>query len=303
MSTGRAATLADRWHRYWFREIPPHIYAVLRIAFGILCLLDLLGATPISMFWDLDGITPLPGGGSFGVRSWVAESGFGPVAARVVFTGTLLAYLCMTVGIGGHAAVIASLLASVWQTAWNVLPLSGAHQVLIVVLFSLVWVDCAQVLTLSRARPTGGEARPQAIVALRLLQYQVCLIYFSSGVSKFSGQLWRDGSALYYALSHNIVQRFPLDVVPPSLQGLATLATYGTLAFELAFPFLVAWRRTRMVTLLAGVALHLGAWITLEVGPFSWMMIATYIAFISPERVAALVTGGYSRASERAISG
>ena len=156
-------------------------------------------------------------------------------------------------------------------------------------------------LTLSRARRTGNEAHPQPIGPLRLLQYQVCLIYFSSGVSKFSSQLWRDGSAIYYALSHNVVQRFPLDVVPPSLQGVATLATYGTLIFELAFPFLVAWRRTRVVTLLAGVVLHLGVWVVLEIGPFSWVMIATYIAFTSPERVAALVTGGYFRASERAI--
>src|SRR6185295_11663260 len=105
-------------------------YAVLRIAFGVLCLLDLLGATPISMFWDLNGIAPLPGGGTWGFRSWVVASGFAPVAAWVVFTGTLLAYLCMTLGIGGQAAVFASLLANVWQTAWNVLPLSASHQAL-----------------------------------------------------------------------------------------------------------------------------------------------------------------------------
>jgi len=299
MSTGAATTPLEGWNRFWFRQIPPHVYAVLRIAFGVLCLLDLLGATPISMFWDLNGIAPLPGGGPLGFRSWVVASGFAPAAAWMVFTGTLLAYLCMTLGIGGNAAVIASLVAHVWQTAWNVLPLSAAHQVLTAVLFSLVWADCGQVLTVSPLQNAVTPALRQSIAPLRVLQYQVCLIYFSSGVSKFSSELWRDGSAIYYAMSHNIVQRFPLDVVPLSFQGVATLTTYGTLVFELAFPFLVAWRRTRVLTLLAGVGLHLGAWVTLEVGPFSWVMIATYIAFLPPERVATLVDEGWPRKAAR----
>jgi len=132
-----------------------------------------------------------------------------------------------------------------------------------------------------------------------VLQYQVCLIYFSSGVSKFSSELWRDGSAIYYAMSHNVVQRFPVDVLPLPLQGVATLTTYGTLAFELAFPLLVAWRRTRILTLIAGVGLHLGAWVTLEVGPFSWVMIATYIAFLPPERLATLVDEVWQRKAAR----
>jgi len=90
-----------------------------------------------------------------------------------------------------------------------------------------------------------------------------------------------------------------VDVLPLPLQGVATLTTYGTLAFELAFPLLVAWRRTRILTLIAGVGLHLGAWVTLEVGPFSWVMIATYIAFLPPERLATLVDEVWQRKAAR----
>ena len=283
-----AVPLAERWERYWFHPISPHIYAVLRLVFGVLCLLDLLGTTPISRFWDLDGITPVPGGGNWGFRAWVAQSGYAPLAARAFFFGTFLAYSCMAAGIGGNAAVVASFLASIWQGAWNVLPLSAAHQVLTAVLFSLLWADCTQLFALGRARAPGEVPRAEPVGPLRLLQYQVSLIYFSSGVAKFTSELWRDGTALYYVLSNNVLPRFPIDVVPPALYGVATLATYGTLVFELGFPFLVAWRRTRPFTLLAGVALHLGAWVMLEVGPFSWVMIATYVAFIPPDRVAAL---------------
>ena len=296
-----AMPLAERWERYWFRPIPSHSYALLRLVFGVLCLLNLLGTTPISMFWDLDGITPLPGGGNWGFRAWVAQSGYAPLASRAFFAGTFLAYACMAAGIGGTAAVVASFLASIWQTAWNVLPLSAAHQVLIAVLFSLLWADCNQMFALGGTRTRGELPRAQPVGPLRLLQYQVCLIYFSSGVAKFMNELWRDGTALYYVLSNNVLPRFPIDVIPPALQGVATLATYGTLVFELGFPFMVAWRRTRPFTLLAGVALHLGVWVMLEVGPFSWVMLATYVAFISPERVAEIAEAP-RLAIQRAIS-
>jgi hypothetical protein len=124
-----------------------------------------------------------------------------------------------------------------------------------------------------------------------MLQYQVAVIYLSSGLSKFAGPLWRDGSAVYYSLSNNVVQRVPVEVMPPALLDLTVLATYGTLAFELGFPLLVWGRRTRPWVLWSGVMLHLGVWLTLEVGPFSWVMMATYVAFLDPEDVARLVQG------------
>lgn len=279
-----------RWNDLWFRPIPPHIYAVLRALFGVLCILDLLGATPVSMFWDPNGIVPLPGGG-LGLRAWVVESGFGGTLGQLFFWGTLLVYAAMTVGLAPQLTVVAGFAATIFQSAWNLLPLSSAHQVLTVVLFALVWADCGSALTITR-RPVPPPPRP--IAPLRLIQYQVALIYFSSGVSKFAGGVWRDGSAVYYALTSNVVQRWPLDAMPPVLQDLSILATYGTLVFELGFPLLVWGRRTRALVLWAGVMLHLGVWLTLEVGPFSWVMTATYVAFLDPEYVARLVQGSVS---------
>jgi hypothetical protein len=52
------------------------------------------------------------------------------------------------------------------------------------VLFALVWADCGGALTITRR---AAPLRPQPIAPLRLIQYQVALIYFSSGVSKFAG--------------------------------------------------------------------------------------------------------------------
>ena len=62
-----------------------------------------------------------------------------------------------------------------------------------------------------------------------------------------------------------------------------TFATYATMFWEVTFGLLMLNRWTRRVTLTTGVLLHLSLWITLELGVFSWVMLASYIAFVEPE--------------------
>ena len=292
--------LAEAWNRLWFADIPPHTYAVLRVSFGALGILEVLGATPVSMFWDPSGIIPLPGGGS-GLRAWIIGAGLGSIVGWGLFSVSLAAFTCVLVGLGSQVAVIAAFLCTLLQLHWNPLPLSSAHQVLTVVLFALIWADCGQVLTIARGQPRLGAPQNQPVWPLRLLQFQVCVIYLNSGLWKLYGPTWRDGSALHYSLSLNLFHRFPIEL-PTGLGILLVIGTYVTLLWEIAFTPLVLWRRTRAFALLVGVALHLGVWATLEVGPFSWMMIATYVAFLDPERVARMVDG-WRTSSLRATPG
>ena len=64
--------------------------------------------------------------------------------------------------------------------------------------------------------------------------------------------------------------------------------TWGVLGVELAIGLLVWNRRARPWVLGAGVALHLGIELTLRVGFFSWVVLASYVAFVPPERAARL---------------
>src|SRR6185369_15369507 len=96
------------------------------------------------------------------------------------------------------------------------------------------------------------------------------------------------GSAVYYVLNLNTFHRFPYDI-PPQLIWMTTLATYSTLLWELSFPFMVLRSRSRQIVLVLGVAIHLGMWATLELGPFSWVMIASYSAFLNPATVKKLI--------------
>ena len=141
------------------------------------------------------------------------------------------------------------------------------------------------------ASPPGGQGcvqiAPQSITPVRLMQMQVVLIYMNSGLWKLGGPTWRDGSTIHYVLNLNTYQRFP-GTLPVALDPLLTLGTYLTLFWELTFGFMLLNRWTRRVALLFGVALHVGLWVSMELGTFSWVILASYIAFVDPQTVSNL---------------
>jgi hypothetical protein len=268
------------WRAQWNVDVPPHSFALLRIALGLMGLASLLGLTPVEMFWPLDGLTPLP---ATGLRAWLAQHGYGTIAGWAMFAALATVFAAMTVGFWSDLAVLAAFIGLIVQDRWNHIPLSSAHQVMIVTVFCLVWTETGRVWSVDayrRGRPDDPTAQVPAW-PLWLLRCQVALIYLSSALYKLAYPVWRDGSGVHWAINLNGFHRLPWTV-PPEAATLIALATWSTLAFELFFPFLVLFRKLRPWTLWAGVGLHLGLWATLELGPFSWIMLATYIAFLDP---------------------
>lgn len=250
-----------------------------------MALLGLAGLTPVDTYWALDGLSPLPSPG--GRRAWLIDHGLAVWAGRAFFVCSAMAAISMTVGFKSELSVLATFLALWVQLRWNRLPLSSAHQVVLVVLFCLAWTESGRVWSLDARRRGRSDAAAGTVPIwpLRLIRCQVSLVYLSSALWKLLYPTWRDGSAVYWALNLNAFHRFPWQL-PVTAEPMVALMTWGTLLFELCFPVLVWFRATRVPTLLIGVGLHLGLWLTLELGPFSFVMIASYIAFLDPARVA-----------------
>jgi uncharacterized membrane protein YphA (DoxX/SURF4 family) len=190
--------------------------------------------------------------------------------------------------------VVAAFVAAVGMTYWNRLPLNGGHYVSAGLLFCLMWAGSGEVLSVDawlRRRSGDGSAAPRAqpIWPLRLMRFQIAVIYLNSGLGKMYSPAWRDGSALHYVLQLNTFARFPQGL-PPEWDWVATAGTYVTLIWEIAFPFLILHRLSRRLALLLGVLLHLGMALTMEVGLFSWVMLAGYIAFLDPRLLARFFT-------------
>src|SRR5205823_680194 len=182
VSTSQNAVNA--WQRFWFREIPPHIYALLRILFGLLGLVGLLEFRDLSTYWMLDGLAPSP---DTGFKAWLAAHALGAVVGRALFFGAIASFVSMSIGFRTDAAVVLSLASSLAQVLWNPFPLSAAHAVVQVILFLLVWSDSGAVWSVDawldrRRRPRNAEldsAWP-VIAPLRLIRFQVALICLTS---------------------------------------------------------------------------------------------------------------------------
>jgi hypothetical protein len=275
----------DGWNRFWFRPVPPHQYALLRIVWGLLGLLGLLGVSDIDAFWRLDGLVSPTSSRLQAVGVQLA----GPSLAPVVAFGSAIAiYVFMIAGVASPLTVLLAFVAAFAEISWNRLPLSAAYQTHLNLLFCLVLADCGRIWSVDawwRRRRRGiVDVLPVPIWPLRLFRFQVCVIYFMSGWWKFQDVHWRDGSALHYVLNNVQFRRFPIDPPTWSAEPL-TIATYVTLFWELLFPLLILSRWTRWATLGLGLMLHLGMWMTIELGPFSFVMIASYLAFIEPDDV------------------
>ncbi len=115
-------------------------------------------------------------------------------------------------------------------------------------------------------------------VAFLLARIQIAVVYAASGLYKTQGDLWQSGMAIYYILqgdySHPLLRE--LVVAYPMIP---MLATYATLLFQLAFPFCVWLRSTRLWILIIGVFFHIGIAFGMGLVEFGIAMCCTYTAF------------------------
>ncbi len=193
----------------------------------------------------------------------------------------------------GFQARLANLLVLVMLVSfWHRLPWSqnGGDRVLRLWTLYLLTVPSGAAVSVDawirqrRGKPAVTEVSG---VAHRLVQLQLCWMYFLTGYDKLlQSDQWRVGDAIYYSMNEGTFSRAPwlYDPIVQSDVGVAVLMglTWLTLGWELAFPVLVAFRRTRLpLGLLPGVALHLGIFATMSVGMFGPASIWGYQAFLS----------------------
>ena len=284
---GPAVSLVGaNWEQYWFTRVPPHVYAALRILFGLLAIVSLAGVSDVATFWNPDGLVPRREGGIAARLPGLLPDGVGGEVAVLLCAA---AHLAMAIGYRTRVTTPLSLAALVLQARWNPLPLSAAHMLLESVVLMLLWVDCGAVWSLDAALAdrAAGPARVDhcPIGPLRLIRFQLGLVYLNSGIWKLFNEQWRDGSAIHYVMNSNVYRRFPVDV-PAGLDWVTSLLTYSVLAWELAFVPLLLVRPLRRYALIGGIVMHLGMAATIEVGPFPWVMLASYVSFLDPNRFA-----------------
>jgi hypothetical protein len=144
-----------------------------------------------------------------------------------------------------------------------------------IVLFYCMWFPVGHFWSMDQqAGRVSGAPSFAARLSLRVLQIHLCIVYFSSGIEKLTapGHQWLTGEVIWKAAMLPEFQQFDMSLLA-DFPWLAKLVTWGTLAVELGYTFLVWPRFTRKFMVLNTIAMHVGIALTMGLVSFSAVMI------------------------------
>jgi Vitamin K-dependent gamma-carboxylase len=287
----RRSVLFGAWRRFWFAPEPAYPLGLVRIAFGALVVAWTVSLLPdLYVLFGKQGVMPNQPEwdyvwGLFGIAS-------SDQALLIGWVVLLVSAVALTLGWRSRMAALAVFVLIHSFQQHSPFVFNSGDGLIRVVALVLVFSSCGAALSLDRRRASGSfwSAELRAPWATRLLQVQLSLVYLSTVNAKLAGESWREGTAVSYALRYDDM----LIVSPPhwltSNALLMNVATWGTLALELAIGILVWVKPLRRWVLGAGLLMHSTIMVTIGVGFFTPAMFVLYLAFIPPDTVRRLPT-------------
>jgi predicted DCC family thiol-disulfide oxidoreductase YuxK len=216
-----------------------------------------------------------------------------------------------------HIAFLLSCAALIvgWRTAWvkwivlvgelsyssrNSVVTYGVDQILASLLFILCLAPIGRAMSLDRVRAVreANLANLDAVLppftsrwtgaCTRLMQLQMAILFFYSGIEKIRGDHWWYGNAAWATFSNmDFFNRPVLDFLAAHY-WVVNLASYSTIMIELGFAFLIWQRATRPYLLSLAIFLHLMIALFMRMPYFSSVMIMGHMSFVRPDWLARL---------------
>lgn len=113
-----------------------------------------------------------------------------------------------------------------------------------------------------------------------VIKIQLAIIYLLSGVDKIYSPAWRDGDAIHYILSIDYLMNPHLVGIFPDVPWLNFTIAWCVISFEILFPVLIWYKKTRLWMLAIGTLFHIGISILLSLLDFGIIMIISYLIFL-----------------------
>ena len=240
------------------------------------------------------------------------------LAVNVLFSVWMLALVLMAVGFYTRTSTIVAWLLTLSFHHRMIYVLNGGDDVSLQLLFYLMLTPSGAAWSIDSLRrrlksyhdPAAGFELPNRKIDLapamirpwsvRLMQIQICCIYFFTGLSKMNIAETNDyltGEAVYWTLNDICLTRWSYAQLPVPM-WICRLLSWGTLLFEFGFIPFVMIRRLRPWLLVGGFAFHLGILLTMEIGWFgSQYTLCFYPLFLSAGALRRFVTNCTRRLS------
>ena len=299
---GRVVTkLVGGWDRFWFATCAPHTLAVIRICCGgMLLYVHAIWTSMLPDFmgpnaWiDRETVRQLHRQDFAWSWLWYVDGAGWLWAHQLV---AMTASACMMVGAFTRLAIPLAWWMTLMVCHRMTLALFGLDQIVVMLTAYLMISRCGSIWSLDawfRRRlggrwwlPDEGPSMGNRI-ATRLIQVHLCVIYVFGGLSKMRGEMWFDGSALWYTVVNYEYQSLDLTWLGHSRLAIATL-TAVTLFWETYYVALVWSKWTRPIALAMALLVHGGIAVGLGMITFGFIMLVANFAFIEPSTTRAIV--------------
>ncbi|MEQ1503274.1 MAG: hypothetical protein ABMB14_13640 [Myxococcota bacterium] len=281
--------------------------ALFRIGIGLGALLTIGSVASRGLVPVLWVDRALGGYRALGDGPWLVSALGGPNPTVVwgLVAVALVGAALLTLGIGGRVVAFATLVACTNLVSINAHAGGSYDDLLTNGLWLAVLGGGEATLSVTARIRTGAWWPPAEVLAFPrwLTAWQLVLMYHTTGLQKVSAY-WvpgGDASALYYILQQPEWHRRDMSALA-YVFPLTQLATTVTWLWEVTAPvwllatwygatrdrpgWLRAWsNRLHLRTVYAaiGIGMHVVIWATMEVGPFSPLSLAFYVAMVHPE--------------------
>lgn len=276
-------TFSQLWEGFVFAPRDPRLASVLRIAFGVLVLVNVICLGIDLDFWFSDaGVTPVA------VARLEMKDGATMILAHLPLHVCYAIFVAQTVllivGVGSRVQAASVF---VWLVAFqhrNYSIVDGEDTVMRLFAFYLALTPCGWAYSVDawwRRRRGKVPATPPIPWGLRLFQLQMSVIYLSSAFEKSSGSDWISGKAMYFVA--RLDDTFGKVPIPHALfehLWLVKLMTWSVLALEWLLPIALWMKRFRRSAVIVGLVFHLAIEATMHLFLFHWLMMLGLVAFL-----------------------
>jgi hypothetical protein len=267
-------------HTLFQRKRPAWPIAIMRILFGLVVFgWTATMAVDVGSLLGSDALVPIEFA-SQGGWNWFALESTG--AVWVAIGVLLIASVAITLGWRPTEWLVLTFVLLVAVQRRNPVILNSGDVLLRNFALILAFMPTGAALSLDRWRRHGRGAlwtAPNvAPWGLRLIQLQLCVVYFFAFWSK-GGDLWHNGTAVSTVFRIDDITRFGSPGWLTTNVVLIGLFTWGTLAIELALTTLLWARRLRPVLIGLGLLLHFFIDVFVLVGFFGPLMMIGLLSF------------------------
>ncbi|WP_018922919.1 DCC1-like thiol-disulfide oxidoreductase family protein [Salsuginibacillus kocurii] len=169
--------------------------------------------------------------------------------------------------------------------------LDGGDNILRIVLFYFIFIASSHYFSIQPSVTRKGtlSSFPEVKKIRNLIHnlavfacaFQLIILYFMSGIYQVMGEMWQNGTALYYILQ---VEQFSMPYAQELLSSnlyLMVFATYFSIVIKLGFPFMLWNRYTKYIAIVCMFSFHIGIMFGMGLITFSLIMIALECILIS----------------------